>query len=180
MKKLLILLLMIPILSFTAEEKKVYTEAEFQKKLKEFVEKEVEKRLTLSGRKRIVEFSHELFEKEKELEKRELEIKKKEESLNVKVGHFDDRIKKLLEDQDKILGCIDENKKKEDTRILHMVQVISGMRPSNAAEVLSVQEADITVKILGMLEPDKVSKIFNLMDKEISARLQKQYLTMKR
>ncbi|MFZ9001589.1 MAG: MotE family protein [Bacteriovoracaceae bacterium] len=179
MKALIIFLFIFAPLT-QAEDKKKYSESEFQEKLNELVKKEVEKRLTLSGRKRIVAFSHELFEKEKTIIQRELSLKKKEDALKLRDKHFDDRVKKLLEDQDRILGCIDGNKKKEDTRILHMVQVISGMRPNNAAQVLSVQEANITVKILGMLEPEKVSKIFNLMDKEISARLQKQYLTMEK
>ena len=61
-----------------------------------------------------------------------------------------------------------------------MVDVISGMRPQSAADVLSVQDVDISVKILGDLPPEKVSKIFNSMDKEISARLQKQFMSMKK
>jgi flagellar motility protein MotE (MotC chaperone) len=178
--KALIIFLLIYTPLVKAEDKKIYSEQEFRIKLEEMVKKEVEKRLTRSGRKRIVEFSHELFDKEKELTTRELGLKKKEDAILLRDKHFNERVKKLLEDQDRILGCIDANKKKEDTRILHMVQVISGMRPNNAAQVLSVQEADITVKIMGMLEPEKVSKIFNLMDKEISARLQKQYLTMEK
>ena len=88
--------------------------------------------------------------------------------------------KDFLKDQNRILGCINENAKKVEDRIRHIVRIISGMRPNVAAQVLSVQDAGLSVKILGMLEPVKVSKIFNLMDKEISARLQKQYMTMKR
>ena len=63
---------------------------------------------------------------------------------------------------------------------IRVVEVISGMRPQNAADLLSVQESDLAVKILGQLDPAKVSKIFNLMDKEISAKLQKQFMTMKK
>ena len=61
-----------------------------------------------------------------------------------------------------------------------MVEVISNMRPQAAAQLLSVQENDIALKILGALDSVKVSKIFNLMTKEISSRLQKQYINMKR
>ena len=107
-------------------------------------------------------------------------MKKREEFLVVNQKHFEKRVKDLLQEQGKILGCMDANKKKESDRVRHMVRVISNMKPNNAAQVLSVQDANITVVILGMLDPIKVSKIFNLMDKEISARLQKQYLTMKK
>jgi flagellar motility protein MotE (MotC chaperone) len=52
------------------------------------------------------------------------------------------------------------------------------MKPQKAAELLSVQDSDISVKILELIKPERASKIFNLMDKEVSARLQKQYLNM--
>jgi flagellar motility protein MotE (MotC chaperone) len=61
-----------------------------------------------------------------------------------------------------------------------MVEVISGMKPQSAADVLAVQDPDLSVRILGQLEAQKASKIFNLMDKEVSARLQKQFLQMKK
>lgn len=159
---------------------KKYSEEEFQAKLLEEVKKRLEKRLMRSGRKKIVEFSNELFRKEGELNKKELDIKRREEHLKVSLGHFEKRVKTLIGKQKKILGCIDENAKQEGERIRHVVRVVSNMRPNNAAQVLSVQDPNVVVKIMALLEPVKVSKIFNLMDKEISARLQKQYLTMKR
>jgi flagellar motility protein MotE (MotC chaperone) len=54
------------------------------------------------------------------------------------------------------------------------------MKPDKAAEVLSVQESDIAVRILQAIDSKKASKIFNFMDKEISAKLQRQYLLMKK
>ena len=61
-----------------------------------------------------------------------------------------------------------------------MVEVISGMKPQNAADVLAIQDPELSVRILSLLESQKTSKIFNLMDKEVSARLQKQFLQMKK
>ena len=63
-------------------------------------------------------------------------------------------------------------------RINQLVEVISNMKPAKAAEILSVQEAQISVKIIERIDPSRASKIFNLMEKEVSARLQKQYLNM--
>jgi flagellar motility protein MotE (MotC chaperone) len=54
------------------------------------------------------------------------------------------------------------------------------MKADKAAQVLAIQDPEITMKILGKLESKTVSRIFNLMDKEISARIQKQFMTMKR
>src|SRR5690606_21311041 len=122
--------------------------------------------------------SKELMQKEDQLRIRELELQKKNEQLEINEKEFQTRLGELQTRQDKILGCIDDHNEQENQRIIHMVKVIEGMKAKNAAEVLSVQDIGISVKILGMLKAEKVSKIFNLMDKEISARLQKHYLTM--
>jgi flagellar motility protein MotE (MotC chaperone) len=162
--------------SKAAKDQKVYSEDEFRKELKE----RVGKKLRQLGQGKIVKFAQELMEKEEQLAVQKLEVRKDKEQFSNNVQTFEDRVKAFELRQQKLLGCIKDSDKKENRRIDHMVEVISGMKPMNAAQVLSVQEAEITIKILGKLSPTKVSKIFNLMDKEISARLQKQYLTMKR
>lgn len=163
-------------LSQESADKKVYSEKEFH----EALIKAVEEKLLKVGNSKIVEFSKELLERERQLEIKEQELKNRESSLSKMNNDFASQVKEFGQKQNKFLSCLDETEKKEQNRLTHMVDVISGMKPQNAADVLSVQEATISVKILGELEPVKVSKIFNLMDKEISARLQKQYLTMKR
>jgi len=157
-------------------EKKIYTEEEFHKKLLETVED----RLKKVGNNKIVDFSRELLEREHQLELKEQQLSKREESFGRLNSDFTAQVKEFGQKQNNFLACLDETEKKEKNRLTHMVDVISGMKPASAAEVLSVQDATISVKILGELSPVKVSKIFNLMDKEISARLQKQYLTMKK
>ena len=156
--------------------KRIYTEEEFQKNVLE----EVEKYLKKIGNKKIISFSKELIRKEQDIKLKELRIVKDEESLKMNKINFQGRIKEFRENQNRFIGCIDEKQKEREKRISHMVDVISGMKPANAASLLSVQDAEISVQILEKLEPVKVSKIFNLMDKEISARLQKQYMNMKR
>ena len=46
--------------------------------------------------------------------------------------------------------------------------------------MLAVQDPVLSVQLLGMLDSAQVSKIFNQMDKTISAKLQKMYLEMKK
>lgn len=156
--------------------KRNYTEKEFM----EAVEKEVVNRLSRFHPKNIVNLSKEFMRKERALELRELEIQKKEESLKATESDLANQVKELKGRSDKLLGCLDDNDRNQKKRVNHMVDVVSGMRPQNAADVLSVQDVDIAVRILGALEPQKVSKIFNSMDKEISARLQKQFMNMKK
>lgn len=159
-----------------ASEKRNYTEAEFL----DAVNKEASNRLAKYQNKNLVKLTKELMKKERSLELRELEIQKREESLRESQGDFTKKLQDFQKKSEKLLGCLDQQDKNQSKRVRHMVDAISGMRPQNAADVLSVQDVDISVRILGELPPEKVSKIFNSMDKEISARLQKQFMNMKK
>jgi flagellar motility protein MotE (MotC chaperone) len=159
-----------------SEKKRLYTEEEFQKS----VMQEVEKHLKKVGSTKIINFSKELIKKEYDIKLHELKITKSEERLKMNEKNFQQQVVKFRSKQNKFIGCIDAKQKNRDKRVGHMVDVISGMKPANAASLLSVQDAIISVQILEKLDPVKVSKIFNLLDKEISARLQKQYMNMKR
>ncbi|HLE10389.1 MAG: hypothetical protein A2504_04165 [Bdellovibrionales bacterium RIFOXYD12_FULL_39_22] len=197
MKKIIIALLLLQFISISAmakarekdplvedqtefkpktEERRVYTEDEFMKAVYE----EVEKKLKILKKDNAVDLSMELLRKEDDIKRKDLAIQKQKEELAINIKAFEGKILEFQEQQSKLIGCLTDVEKQEDKRINHMVEVISGMKPASAAEVLSVQDAEIAVKILDKLEATKVSKIFNLMDKEVSARLQKQYLTMKR
>lgn len=175
MRILILFFLLVPLLGLQAEDK-IYTEKEFQEKLQKEVAAKFEK---LAGGS-LVDFSKQLMEKEEKLRLAELNLKQKEDELKNSDRDIQAGIKTFQERQNKFLSCLDENQRKKQERIQHMVDSIAGMKPKTAADLLSVQEADISIQILGKLDSSKVSKIFNLMDKEISARLQKQYMTMKR
>ena len=155
---------------------KTYSKEELDK----FVMEALEKKLKKIGRSKILNFSKELFKKEKNLELKEVDLKREREKFEIVKKSFEKRIKKLQKKQSKIIECLDKQDKKKGARLNHMVEVISNMRPAAAAELLSVQENEIALQILGSLDSVKVSKIFNLMTKEISSRLQKQYINMKK
>jgi len=157
-------------------EKKTYNEEEFKTALRVEMKKELEN----LDSKKLAKYFKGLLDKEDMIAKREADLKKKEKKLLMSIEQFEKRAKSLTGERDKIIGCLDNVKKGENDRISNMVEIISNMKADKAAEVLSVQDADITIKILRGLDPLKVSKLFNQMDKEISARLQKQFLTMKK
>ena len=144
------------------------------------VKVEAMKRIAKLSKEKIVHFSNELLKKAAKLELEELALKKRQEQLKILEKNFAIKIRNFDTKQRKIISCLDERDQKAIKRVQHMVSVIAGMRPKNAASLLSVQDSDLTVKILAALSPQKVSKIFNLMDKEVSARLQKQYMTMQK
>lgn len=160
----------------TFANNKTYTEEEFKAE----VSKEVERVMKRVGQGKIVQFSKELMSKENDLRLMEMTLQKREEELEISQKDLVKKLSKLEGKQQKLIGCLDAQDQMLQKRVNHMVDVISSMKPSQSAEVLSVQDSEIAIKILGKLEAVKVSKIFNLMNKEISARLQKQYMTMKK
>lgn len=156
--------------------KREYTEEEF----KAAVLEEATKLMKKAGSAHLVDFSKELLEKEEAIKVKELTVKKEQEQLEMNKADFTKKLIEFQESQKKFLGCVDEKDDKADKRVSQMVDVISGMKPQSAADILAVQDPDLSVRILGELESSKASKIFNLMDKEVSARLQKQFLQMKK
>ena len=183
MNKLLFLFIgiFLTLSAFSQEEgekpvEKKYTQKEFD----EALEKALNAKLERFRPANIVTVSKELMEKEKKLSLYEIKLKDKEEQLNLSERELSKKYRELQTQQNKLISCIDNNDRDKKKRIDHMVDVVSGMRPATAAEVLSVQDVDISVRILDRLSATKVSKIFNSMDKEISARLQKQYMNMKK
>lgn len=158
------------------EAKRTYTEEEFKKAVME----EAAKLMKKAGSGHLVDFSKELLEKEEAIKLKELNIQKENEQLKLNMNDFQKKVVEFQESQKKFLGCIDSQNDKAEKRISQMVEVVAGMKPQSAADVLSVQDPDLSVRILGQLEAQKASKIFNLMDKEVSARLQKQFLQMKK
>ena len=178
MKMLLISVILISSAWGQAAKKpaKTYTEEEFIKKVSE----EVKKRLGEVKNKSVMDLTRELMDKEENLRLKELDLTKREDAVRVNGEDLEKRVKIFEARQQEVLGCANKNQEDMRNRLSQQVEMVSGMKPAKAAELLSAQEADISVRILQMLDPKKASKIFNLMDKEVSARLQKQYLNMKR
>jgi flagellar motility protein MotE (MotC chaperone) len=159
-----------------APSKREYTEEEFRAAVFE----EASKMMKKAGSANLVDFSKELLEKEEDIKVKEFAIKKQEEELNMNMADFKKKLVEFQDSQKKFLGCVDEKDARSLKRVTQMVDVISGMKPQNAADILSIQDPDLSVQILSELDSAKLSKIFNLMDKEVSARLQKQFLQMKK
>lgn len=158
------------------ENKKVYSEKEFQ----EALVKEVELKLKRLKQNEIVEYSKELLKKEYDLKIKEKEFDNRELKLSENTTLLEKKMGEFREQQNRFLACLQKTDKAEEGRVNHMVDALSGMKPDAAAKVLSVQDPGIAVKMISKLDSTKVSKIFNKMDKEVSARLQKQFLTMQK
>ena len=182
MKKIIILSLILSSVSWAQKNdakpgnKKTYTEEDFIKTVNEEVKKKVDTIKTKS----VSDITKELLDKEEQLKLRELELQKEHDSLTASQSDLAKKYMEFEARQKSFIGCVDKNEEDSRARIGQLVEMISNMKPQKAAEVLSVQESDIAVKILQMIDAKKASKIFNFMDKDISAKLQKQYLLLKK
>lgn len=177
MKSIILLSFLLSTMLFAEEKKKekTYTEKEFRAEVLKVTKKKLEKLKRTS----IVELTKELVDKEEDLAVREKQLLQKEELLSLGNKELVTKIKVFTDKKKKFIGCVGENEKKIDARVLQLVEVISQMKPDQAAQILSIQEKSISVKILSKLTSKRASKIFNVMDKEVSARLQKDFLNMK-
>ena len=156
------------------DKKSSCTQAELDKQ----VSKQVKQSLDKLSARNIVSFSRELLDKEKEIKLSELEIEKQRQLLDLSIKDFNKRVQDFQKKQNSLLGCIEKQDKDRDSRVKHLVDTIAAMKAERAAQILSVQDERVAIEMLSRLEATKISKIFNLMDKEVSARLQKQYLNM--
>lgn len=149
---------------------------EFDKRVKE----EVERQISLIKKKSIAQLTSELLEKERKISDEEKDLTLRREQLKLNEESLLKKIEEFELQKKKVIGCIDDHKKSEMMRIKQLVEVVSNMKPQKAADLLSVQDSEISIKIIEKIDPAKASKIFNLMEKEVSARLQKQYLNMQK
>jgi flagellar motility protein MotE (MotC chaperone) len=155
---------------------KTYSEEDFKKAVND----EVDKRLRRANPTNIAELTKEIMAKEEQIALREKDLKGREEQVQFNARELEKKIKDFELDQQRILGCVNKNKDETQKRTEQMIEIIGNMKPEKAAELLSVQDSELAVRVLAGLDAKKSSKIFNLMSKEISARLQKQYMDMKK
>lgn len=169
-------LLLISLCFSVFAKEKTYTEKEYNEK----VEKEVLKKIDKLKKSSVTDITKELVLKEKKLKLEQEELERKKEQLRLSEESLSARILDFEKQQEKILNCMSDSKAQSVQRVNQIVNIISGMKPVKAAQMLAIQDSAISVNILGKIDPVKASKIFNLMDKEVSARLQKQYLNMRK
>lgn len=155
---------------------KKYTEEDFIKKVNEEVKNKVE----LIKNKSVSELTKELLDKEEKLKLKEIELIKEHDALKASESELGKKYAAFESRQKSFIGCVEKNDDEAKARVGQLVDLVSNMKPQKAAEVLSVQDSEIAVRILQMIDAKKASKIFNFMDKDVSAKLQKQYLQMKK
>ena len=145
---------------------------------RERIQAEVTKILKKLGREEIVNYSRELVKKEFDLLEKEKKLEEERIKIEENRNNLRSKVKEFRVEQQGFLSCIYEKDNKGKKKIQHMVKTISKMKADAAANILSVQDPKIAIELLSLLDPSKVSKIFNKMKKEDSARLQKEFLSV--
>jgi flagellar motility protein MotE (MotC chaperone) len=174
--KTFLLLFVVSSVAIAANDPKIYTEKDFVKKVND----EVKKKVDTIKNKSVSDYTKELLDKEEKLRLREIELQKEQDSLKVSEAELGKKYSDFEARQRQFIGCVKTNEEDSKARVGQLVETISNMKPQKAAELLSVQDSEIAVRILQMINPKTASKIFNFMDKDVSAKLQKQYLEMKK
>ena len=174
--KLFLIIFVISFGALAAADPKIYTEKDFIKKVND----EVKKKVDTIKNKSVSELTKELLDKEEKLRLREMELQKEQDSIKVTEGEIAKKYSDFEARQRSFLGCVKNNEDESKSRVGQLVETISNMKPQKAAEILSVQDSEIAVRILQAINPKTASKIFNFMDKDVSAKLQKQYLELKK
>ncbi len=163
---------LILLISFSSLAEKIYTQEEFDQRLSQEIEK--------IKKTSVVELTENLMQKQRELEQKEIKIRAMQDELQHSQKDLENRIAEFDKEQEEFLGCIVRNKDEINSRVKRLVEVISNMSAGKAADLISVQDPAVTLQLLPLLDTTKAAKIFNAMDKEKSAELQKLYIDMKK
>lgn len=159
---------------------KEYSDKEIDKLVNSKVEERLGTEIKRIKKHSVAELTNAVIKREKELESERQDFEADKLKLINSTKEFEQKILDFDLRQNKFIACIAEDNAMKEKRIKKMVEVIAGMKPQKAAELISVQDQGIAVMILSKLDTTKSSKIFNLLDKEKSAELQKIYLNMKK
>ena len=106
--------------------------------------------------------------KEKQLAERARDLELQEKLLKEKLKRMEELNRKMAE-------RLDGFKKEHETKINKLVVVVEGMKPEAAARYVEQLDPDLAVEILARMKEQKASKILNLVDKKLGARLTELY-----
>ncbi len=122
-----------------------------------------------------MEAIEELENRKKLLDARERDLEERAKGLEIQEKVLREKLKRMEELNRKMAERLDSFKKDHEQRVAKLVAVVEGMRPQSAADYVSNLDADLAVEILARIQTAKASKILNLVDKKIGAKLTEMY-----
>ncbi|MDD4933990.1 MAG: hypothetical protein PHO89_11085 [Methylacidiphilaceae bacterium] len=122
-----------------------------------------------------VEALQEIEERKAALDLREKQLAERAHDLELQEKILKEKLKKMEELGKKMAARLDSFKKDHEERITKLVTVVEGMKPESAARYVEALDPDLAVEILARIKEQKASKILNLVDKKMGARLTELY-----
>jgi flagellar motility protein MotE (MotC chaperone) len=122
-----------------------------------------------------MEAIQELEERKAALDLREKQLAEKARGLELQEKILKEKLKKMEDLNKKMAERLDLFKKDHEQRITKLVTVVEGMKPEMAARYVEALDPDLAVEILARIKEQKASKIMNLVDKKLSAKLTELY-----
>ena len=114
-------------------------------------------------------------ERKTALDLREARLNERSHDLELQEKLLKEKLKKMEDLSHKMAERLDVFKKDHEGRIGKLVTVVEGMKPDAAARYVEALDPDLAVEILARIKEAKASKILNLVDKKMGARLTELY-----
>lgn len=118
---------------------------------------------------------HELEERKTALDQREKQLNERAHDLELQEKLLREKLKKMEELNKKMAERLDTFKKDHEERVDKLKAVVEGMKPDAAARYMEALDPELAVEILARINTTKASKILNLVDKKMGARLTELY-----
>ena len=117
----------------------------------------------------------ELEERKAALDLREKQLAERAHDLEIQEKLLREKLKKMEELNRKMAERLDVFMKDHEARVGKLVNVVEGMKPDAAARYVEQLDPDLAVEILARIKEQRASKILNLVDKKLGARLTELY-----
>lgn len=117
----------------------------------------------------------ELEERKTALDQREKQLSERAHDLELQEKLLRDKLKKMEDLNRKMADRLDVFKKDHEERVEKLKTVVEGMKPDAAARYMEALDPELAVEILARINVTKASKILNLVDKKMGARLTELY-----
>lgn len=122
-----------------------------------------------------MEALQELEDRKVALDAREQQMNERTRDLELQEKILKEKLKKMEDLNKRMADRLDKFKKDHDDRIAKLVTVVEGMKPEAAARYVEALEPELAVEILARIKETKASKILNLADKKMGAKLTELY-----
>jgi flagellar motility protein MotE (MotC chaperone) len=116
-------------------------------------------------------FFNKLGERKRELDLREAELNKLEEELQKQRVELGEKLNQLEAMRSQIAQTLKSRVDNDQQKVSKLVEVYSGMKPSQAAKVMETINEELAVQVLDRMKKKSAADILNVMNADKAQRL---------